>query len=138
MKDWRVEEPDNLFPAPQDAALYLAGLAGFWGGIGACMIAAAVAAPSFAVAGIFVLAGACLFVTMRAVRKLEVRITGRVVRPWPLGYPSLRVQVIATLPSTVMAAAQRLRFNAVVVTIAMYSLLIVDLFALVAMGAARR
>lgn len=138
MKDWRVEEPDNLFPAPQDAALYLAGLAGFWGGIGAFAIAAAAAASSLAIATISVLTIASMFVAMRATRHLEGRITGRVVRPWPLGYPSLRVQVTATLPSTVMAAAQKLNFHAVIVATAMYSLLVIDFFALVAMWAAKR
>ena len=75
---------------------------------------------------------------MSAVRKLEGRITGRVVRPWPLGYTSFRVHVIATLRSTVMAAAQRLNFNAAVVAIAMYSLLVIDFFAFIAVWAARR
>jgi hypothetical protein len=138
VKDWRTEEPDNLFPTPQDAALYLAGLAGFWGGIGALLIAVAAAAPSLAVAAISVLAIASMFVTMRAIRKLEGRITGRVVRPWPFGYPSLRIQVTATLPSTVMAAAQKLNFHAAIVAMAMYSLLIIDFFALVAIWAAKR
>jgi hypothetical protein len=136
--DWRVEEPSNLFPASQDAALYLTGLAGFWGGVGVSMIAAAVGAAPFAVTAIAVLTLASLLVTMRAIRKLEGRITGRMVRSWPLGYPSLRIQVIATLPSTVMAAAQRLKFNATLVGIAMYSLLVVDLVALIAVWAVKR
>src|SRR5579859_6614880 len=130
MSDWRVYEPENLFPAPGDAALYLAGLAGFWGGLGVAMFAAAFAAPSVAVTAIAILMVASMFLTMRSVWKLDARITGRPVRPWPLGYPSFRAQVTATLPSTVMAAAQRLSFNAVIVTVAMYSLLIIDFVAL--------
>jgi hypothetical protein len=137
MKGWRVEEPDNLFPAPQDAVLYLAGLAGFWGGIGAFMIAVGGGAPSLVIATISVLLIASVFVSMRAVRKLEGRITGRLVRPWPLGYPSFRIQVIATLPSTVMAAAQKLKWHAVIVTMAMYALLILDFVALVIWAAKR-
>jgi hypothetical protein len=137
MKGWRVEEPDNLFPASQDAVLYLAGLAGFWGGIGAFMVAVGAAAPSLVLATISVLLIVSTFVSMRAVRKLEGRITGRLVRPWPLGYPSFRVQVIATLPSTVMAAAQRLKWHIVIVTVAMYSLLILDFFALVVWASKR-
>ena len=135
---WRLEEPDNLFPAPRDAALYLAGLAGFWGGVGVFLIVAAFAVTPVVVAGVAVLMLGSLYVTMNAVRKLEGRITGRVVRQWPLGYPSLRIQVIATLPSTVIAAAQRLHLNAVVVAIVMYSLLVIDFFAFVAVWAARR
>ena len=50
------------------------------------------------------------------------------------GYPSLRIHLIATLPSTVIAAAQKLNLHAVIVAMAMYSLLIIDFFALVALG----
>ncbi len=135
--DWRAEEPDNLFPAPRDAAFYLGGLAGFWGGVGVFLILAAVGATPVVVVGVAILMLGSLYVTMRAVHKLERRITGRVVRPWPFGYASLRIQVIATLPSTVMAAAQRLNFNAVVVALAMYALLVIDFVALIALAAKR-
>jgi hypothetical protein len=37
-----------------------------------------------------------------------------------------------------MAAAQKLNLHAVIVAMAMYSLLIIDFFALVALGAAKR
>lgn len=87
MKDWRIEEPDNLFPAPRDAAWYLAGLAGFWGGLGVCGIAVAAAAPSLAVTAIVVLVGVSLLVTMRAVGKLEGRITGGLSDRGLLGIP---------------------------------------------------
>jgi hypothetical protein len=50
----------------------------------------------------------------------------------PFGYVRFRTQVIATLPSTVMAAAQRLKLNAVVITIVMYSMLAIGMIALVA------
>ena len=134
MSDWRVEEPENLFPAPRDAALYLAGLAGFWGGVGVLMFAAAFAAPSVAVEAIAILMVASMFLTMRSVRKLDARIRGREVRSWRLGYPSFRAQVTATLPSTVVAAAQRLSFNAVIVAVAMYSLLVLDFVALLVLS----
>jgi len=137
MSDWRLEEPENLFPKSRDAAVYLAGLAGFWGGVGIFMFAAAFAAPSVAVAAIAILMIASMFLTMRSVRKLDARITGREVRSWPLGYPTFRAQVTATLPSTVMAAAQRLRFNAVIVAVAMYSLLIIDFAALLVFSGRR-
>jgi hypothetical protein len=137
MSDWRVEEPENLFPTPRDAALYLAGLAGFWGGVGVFMFAAAFAAPSVTVAAIAIPMVASMFLTMRSVRKLDARITGREVRSWPLGYSSFRAQVTATLPSTVIAAAQRLSFNAVIVAVAMYSLLIVDFVAFLVLSRRR-
>jgi len=136
MSDWRIEEPENLFPAPRDAALYLAGLAGFWGGVGLFMFAAAFAAQSVLVAATAIPMVASMFLTMRSVRKLDARITGREGRPWPFGYPSFRAQVTATLPSTVMGAAQRLGYNAVVVTVAMYSLLIIDFVALLVLSGA--
>lgn len=120
------EEPTSLFPTRRDAALYLAGLSGFWGGIALVLIAAEVTAPTFT----FVLLVALLFAStvliMNATRKLEGRLSGKVVRPWPFGYASLRTQVIATLPSTVMAAAQRLNLNAIVIAAAVYALLVVD------------
>jgi membrane protein implicated in regulation of membrane protease activity len=56
--------------------LYLAGLAGFWDGIGALLIAVAAAAPSLAVAAISVLTVASVFLTMRAIRRLDRRIAG--------------------------------------------------------------
>jgi membrane protein implicated in regulation of membrane protease activity len=56
--------------------LYLAGLAGFWGGIGALLIAVAAAAPSLAVAAISVLTVASVFLTVRAIRRLDGRIAG--------------------------------------------------------------
>jgi hypothetical protein len=134
---WRVEEPDNLFPAPRDASLYLAGLAGFWGGMAAGLIAAIAAAPSLVVWVFLVSALGGGFLHLNATRKLEGRISGRTVRPWPLGYASFRTQVFATLPSTVMAAAQRLNFNVILITVAMYSLLVIDFFALIAWGSKR-
>ncbi len=132
-----MEEPDNLFPAPRDAAPYLAGLAGFWGGVAAGLIAALAAVPSLVVWVLLVSALGCGFLHLNATRKLEGRISGHSVRPWPLGYASLRTQVIATLPSTVMAAAQRLNSNAMLVTVAMYSLLVIDFFALILWGSKR-
>jgi hypothetical protein len=132
MKSLTVEEPDNLFPARRDAVLYLVGLGGFWGGCAAALIAADAAVSSFVIVLFSVLAVGCGFLHMNTTRKLETRMTGRSVRPWPLGYASFRTQVIATLPSTVMAAAQRLKLNALVVTIATYSLLVVGFIALVA------
>jgi hypothetical protein len=135
--DWRVEEPDNLFPAPRDAALYLAGLGGFWGGIAGGQIAAIAAAPSLVVSIFVISALGCGFLHLNATRKLEGRISGRTVRPWPLGYASFRTQVIATLPSTVMAAAQRLKWHAAVVALAVYSLLVIDFVALIVWGSKR-
>jgi hypothetical protein len=134
---WRVEEPDNLFPAPRDAALYLAGLAGFWGGIAAGLIAAIAAAPSLVVLVFLIAALGCGLLHSNATRKLEGRISGRPVRPWPLGYASFRTQVVATLPSTVMAAAQRLKWHTVVVALAVYLLLVIDLFGLVVWSSKR-
>jgi hypothetical protein len=46
MKSLTVEEPDNLFPTPRDAVLYLIGLGGFWGGIACGLVAADFGAPS--------------------------------------------------------------------------------------------
>jgi len=134
---WRVEEPDNLFPAPRDAALYLAGLAGFWGGIAAGLIAVIAVAPSLVVWVLLISALGCGLLHSNATRKLEGRISGRTVRPWPLGYASFRTQVVATLPSTVMAAAQRLKWYTVAVALAVYSMLVIDLFALVVWGSKR-
>jgi hypothetical protein len=136
-KDWRAEEPENLFPQPSDALGYIGGLAGFWGGIGAMTIAASAAAPGLVVVAIFVLACVSIYMYGRAVGSLERRITGRSLRSWPFGYASLRVQLIATMPSTVMAAAERLKWHAVIVTLAMYSLLVVDFVALVVWGSKR-
>lgn len=132
MTSLTVDEPDNLFPAPRDAVLYLIGLGGFWGGIAGGLVAADFGAPSFVIVVFFVVAIGSWPPLMSAIRKLEYHMTGRSVRPWPFGYVRFRTQVIATLPSTVMAAAQRLRLNAVVVTVAMYSLLVIGLIALVA------
>jgi hypothetical protein len=132
MKSLTVEEPKNLFPTRRDAGLYLIGLGGFWGCCAAALIAADAVAPSFVVVVFFVVAGICGFLHMNTTRRFEGRISGRSVRPWPFGYASLRTQVIATLPSTVMAAAQRLKWHAVMLTVAIYSLLIVGLVALVA------
>lgn len=129
--------PDNLFPAPRDAFLYLAGLAGFWGGIALGLIAAIAAAPSLVVWVFLISALGCGLLHSNATRKLEGRISGRRVRPWPLGYASFRTQVIATLPSTVIAAAQRLRWHAVVVALAVYSLLVADFVAFVGWGLRR-
>src|SRR5260370_41283089 len=69
MSDWRVYEPENLFPAPGDAAWYLAGLSGFWGGLGGAMFAPAFAAPSVAVAAIAIVPVASIVRTMMSVRK---------------------------------------------------------------------
>lgn len=132
MKSLTAEEPDNLFPARRDAVLYLIGLGGFWTGIAVILIAADAALPSFVVIVFSGLAVSCAFLHMSTTRKFEGRLTGRSVRPWPFGYASLRTQVIATLPSTLMAAAQRLKWNAIVVTAAMYSILAIGLIALVA------
>ncbi|TMF77281.1 MAG: hypothetical protein E6I12_08780 [Chloroflexi bacterium] len=107
MKSLTMEEPDNLFPARRDAVLYLIGLGGFWGGVAVLLIAADAALPSFVVVVFSGLAIACAFLHMSTTRKFEGRLTGRPVRPWPFGYASFRTQVIATLPSTVRAAAQR-------------------------------
>jgi hypothetical protein len=84
-----------------------------------------------------VLALPCAFLHMNTTRKLDTRIHGRVVRPWPFGYPSFRTQVIAAFPSTVMAAAQRLKLNAIVVAVAMHSVLVVGLIALLAVPTSR-
>jgi hypothetical protein len=137
MTSLTVEEPDNLFPTRHDAVLYLIGLGGFWAGIAAALVASDAAVPSSIVVVLVVVAVACAFLHMNTIRKIDGRITGRSVRPWPFGYASFRTQVIATLPSTVMAAAQRLKLNPVVVTVAMYSMLVVGLFALVAWPATR-
>jgi len=132
MKSLTMEEPDNLFPARRDAVLYLIGLGGFWGGVAVLLIAADAALPSFVVVVFSGLAIACAFLHMSTTRKFEGRLTGRPVRPWPFGYASFRTQVIATLPSTVRAAAQRLKWNAIVVTAATYSMLVIGLIALIA------
>lgn len=132
MRSLTVEEPDRLFPARRDAVLYLIGLGGFWGGCAAALIAADAAVSSLVIVVFSVLAVGCGVLHMITTRKLETRMTGRSVRSWPVGYASFRTQVIATLPSTVMAAAQRLRLNAIVVTVATYSLLVVGLVALIA------
>jgi hypothetical protein len=131
MRNRHAEEPANLFPKERDAVLYLVGLTGFWGGIGAVLIAAEAAASSVAIWTISGVALGSAVLVMNATRKLEGRISGRMVRPWPFGYASLRTQVIATLPSTVMAAAQRLSLNAVVVVLVVYSLLVLDFLAMV-------
>lgn len=109
MNGQAAEEPDNLFPARRDAVLYLVGLGGFWAGVAVILIAADARLPSLVVVAFFGLAVSCAFLHMNTTRKFEGRLTGRSVRPWPLGYVSFRTQVIATLPSTVMAAAQRLK-----------------------------
>lgn len=132
MTSLAVEEPNNLFPARRDAILYLLGLGGFWGGIAVGLIASDVAVPSFVVLVFVVAALGCGLLHMSTTRKFQARMSGRPVRPWPFGYASFRTQLIAILPSTVMAAAQRLNWNALVVTVAMYSLLVVALIALIA------
>jgi hypothetical protein len=132
MKSLTTEEPDNLFPARRDAVLYLIGLGGFWGGVAVILIAADAAFPSLVVVVFSFLAVGCAFLHMSTTRKFEGRLTGRSVRPWPFGYASFRTQVIATLPSTVMAAAQRLKWNGMVVTAATYSMLVIGLIALIA------
>ena len=137
MKSLAVEEPANLFPARRDAVLYLIGLGGFWGGIGAGMVATDIGAPSFVTVVFFACALGSVPLLLNATRRLEYRMTGQSVRPWPFGYVSFRTQVIATLPPTVMAAAQRLKWNAVVVTVAIYTTLVVRLIALVALPATR-
>jgi hypothetical protein len=137
MKTLAVEEPENLFPARRDAVVYLIGLGGFWGGIAAALITTDARLPSFVAGAIAVLALPCGFLHMNTTRKLDGRITGRVVRPRPFGYARFRTQVIATFPSTVMAAAQRLKLNAIGVTVAMYSVLVVGLIALLAVPTSR-
>jgi hypothetical protein len=137
MKSLTVEDPGNLFPERRDAILYLVGLGGFWLGIAAALIGADAGLPSFVFGAFIVAAVGCSFLHMSTTRKFETRISGRSLRPWPLGYTSFRTQLIATLPSTVMAAAQRLKLNAIVVTVAMYSALVVGLIALVSWPAKR-
>ena len=132
MKSLAVEDPENLFPRARDAVVYLTGLGGFWGGVTASLIAADTKLPAFVISVLMVGAVVCAFSLMNTVCRLESRMTGRSLRPWPLGHPSFRTQVIATLPSTVMAAAQRMKWNAVAVTVAIYGLLIIGLIALVA------
>lgn len=132
MNSLAAEEPDSLFPARRDAVHYLVGLGGFWAGVAVILTAADAALPSLVVVVFSGLAVSCAFLHMNTTRKFEGRLTGRSVRPWPLGYASFRTQVIATLPSTAMAAAQRLQWNAIVVTAAMYSTLVIGLIALVA------
>lgn len=132
MKSLAVEDPEHLFPRGRDAVVYLTGLGGFWGGVTASLIAADTKLPEFVISVLMVGAVVCGFSLMNTVCRLESRMTGRSLRPWPLGHTSFRTQVIATLPSTVMAAAQRMRWNAVLVTVAIYGLLIIGLVALVA------
>ena len=97
---------------------------------------AGVAPAIFLATFLAVVAGSVLI--MRSTRQLEWRLNGRRVRPWPLGYPSLRTQIAATLPSTVAAAANALRLNVVVVAVVIYGLLFMSLASFVAIWALGR
>lgn len=131
MKSLTVEDPGNLFPQRRDAVSYLVGLGGFWGGAAGGFVAADLGAPSSVVVVFFMVAIGSWLPLVYALRKLEHNMTGRSVRPWPFGYLSLRTQILAILPSTVMAAALRLRLNAVIVTVAIYAVLVIGFIALV-------
>lgn len=134
----RSADPIQLFETKQDAAWHLAGLAGFWAGFGGLCLLWLIRAP-----GIVAIVPLAILVCGWAVagtasRKLEERLTGRHVRPWPFGFPRLRTQIEATLPSTVIAAARRLDTNPVLVAGVVYALLGLDLIALFATWYARR
>jgi hypothetical protein len=103
--------------------MHLAGLSGLWGGFAATCLAAALDSPSAVTLAAAIVTIGGIVVSMSATRKLEERITGRRVRPWPLGYPGLRAQILSTLPSTVIAAARRLNLNAPLVAGGVYGLL---------------
>ena len=105
--------------------MLLLGLAGFWGGMAALGIAGALRLPSPVVIGLLpvVFTGAVLI--MNATRRLEERITGRKVRPWPFGYPRFRTQVKATMPWTIADAAARLGLNGNLTAAGLYLLLVV-------------
>jgi uncharacterized protein YjeT (DUF2065 family) len=123
----------ELFQSRSDAAWHLVGLGGFWAGWAAVVLVWLVRAP-----GVLVLGGLSILVigvvaSMKSTRKLEERMTGRHVRPWPFGYPRMRTQIATMLPSTVNAAARRLGLNAMLVDVVIYGLLGADLVLLVAM-----
>ena len=103
--------------------MLLLGLAGFWGGMAALGIAGALRLSSPVVIGLLpvVFTGA----VMNATRRLEERITGHKVRPWPFGYPRFRTQVKATMPWTIADAAARLGLNGNLTAAGLYLLLVV-------------
>jgi hypothetical protein len=131
-------QPDQLFSTKGEARLYLVGLFGFWAGFGGASMLWLISAPSTLVIAAFVVLAAGWLVAGKATRRLEEHLTGRSVRPWPFGFPRLRTQLEATLPSTVVAAAKRLDMNPPAVAIAVYGLLALDMVAFVATWYARR
>ena len=128
---------DQLFSTKQDATLYFVGLVGFWAGFGGACTLWLIGAPTIAVIAAFAILAGGWLVAGQATRRLEEHLIGRAVRPWPFGFPRLRTQLEATLPSTVVAAAERLDMNPLPVAIAVYLLLALDLVAFVATWYAR-
>lgn len=120
-----MPEETELFPNRSDAALLLLGLAGFWGGMAAVGVARALRLPSFVVIVLLPVLFAGAVLAMNATRRLEERLTGRKVRPWPFGYPRFRTQVKATMPWTIADAADRLGLNGNLTAAGLYLLLVV-------------
>ena len=124
-----------------DAAWYLAGLTGFWGGFAAtCLVATAGGGSITTWIGLppVVLVFGSAAVLLRSINRLETALTGRRVRPWPLGYASLSTQIKATLPWTIAAAGERVGLNGRGVAIGLYVLLLLDLISFLLVMSTRR
>jgi hypothetical protein len=134
----RPGEPVQPFATRWDAARFLLGLSGFWAGFAGICLTWISNAPGLVIILPVALSIAGAVLHGQSTRRLEEAMTGRSVRPWPLGYTRLRTQIQATIPSTVIAAAKRLDTNVILVTSVIYALFAADLVAFVATWYVRR
>lgn len=122
-----------MFPTREDAAWLLLGFSVFavaWALVIATLrLAGGRFEPGVVVplAGLLVLGAAILEI---ALRRLQVRLTGRPIRPWPVGLVSLSTLATAISPSAVTEASTRVGLNGRVVTTLIYALLALDAIAL--------
>lgn len=128
----KTRDTRELFETKGEAVRYLAGLAMLWLGFGLTCVFWILGAPAVGVVSALAVLVVGWSLTIASSHRLDERLTGRRMRPWPFGFLRLRTQVQATLPSTVTAAARRLDANPLSVTIVIYALLLLAVTALLA------
>jgi hypothetical protein len=125
-----MAEPTSRFPRRADAAWYLGGIAGFWGGVAAVLLTALAVghnttSPIWIVPIVLVTVG--VVALQVGLRRLEYTMRGRAPRAWPFGYLRMSTMIHGLLPRTMVAAGERLGLNGAVVAAALYVLLALDL-----------
>jgi len=122
-----------MFPTREDAAWLLLGFSVFAIAWALAMITIRIAGGHFEpgvvlpLGILLVLSAAILEV---ALRRLQVRLTGRRLSPWPFGLVSMNTLALAIAPGTVGEAATRVGLNGRLVITLIYAVLAADFIAL--------